>query len=439
MMKRQIAVVGLLLAAGTSFGALPEVSNVVLKQGGDRKVSITYTLANAPAIVTCEILTNGVPIGAVNLTNMTGAVNRQIDEPGDYTIAWDALAAWPDHKVKNGGATAVVAAWPLDNPPDYMVIGLHGLNPVPEYYPCAEAIPGGLLTDRSYRTTKLVMKHIRAKFVPWIMGSWYEPGTDGVSNGTYERPFRVCMSNDYWIAVFETTQYQYHQMRKNETAIFASLPDADIRPMEHIEHGQARGGSLPGEPSTDGAYDAVTDLYNGGSACGNMRKRTGLKFDLPTEAQWEFACRGGYGEGYWGDGTPIALDAANSTPASDCGMPGLCSTSVPAPESTAVCGSYPPNGYGLYDMHGNVIEMVCEKREQHRFNMPEGPRYRGDLNWNGTTYLDGTTGGSTYWVYRGGSWRLPPKKCRAAFRQNTQNYTDDTAGFRLCLTIDNGY
>jgi len=95
--------------------AVPRVSNVTMTSYG--KCSIKYTLSEAPGIVTFDILTNGVSIGAQNLTNAVGDVNKVV-QPGAREIRWMAKDIWPDHKFRTPCVRARVTVWPTNAPPD---------------------------------------------------------------------------------------------------------------------------------------------------------------------------------------------------------------------------------------------------------------------------------------------------------------------------------
>jgi len=146
------------------------------------------------------------------------------------------------------------------------------------------------------------------------------------------------------------------------------------------------------------------------------------KYRLPTEAEWEYACRAGSTTAYtWGDSIDCsrAMFANNELKSRRCvgyvkgrGLP---------PNSPAPVASYPPNRWGLYDMHGNVWEWVADwwgPYPHAAVTDPQGP------------------GSGTYRVRRGGSWFRGPLRLRSANR----NYADPasryrTTGFRLVLVV----
>ena len=113
---------------------------------------------------------------------------------------------WQDRVLPANGVRAVVKAWALDDKPDYMVVPLTDLQIDGEsYYPSVDFLPGGLLENAAYRTSKLVMRKIMAKDVTWKMGSSNEPGR----NSTWEGYYDVTLTNNYYIGVFEVTKAQY--------------------------------------------------------------------------------------------------------------------------------------------------------------------------------------------------------------------------------------
>ncbi|MBR4615552.1 MAG: hypothetical protein IKO55_08105, partial [Kiritimatiellae bacterium] len=91
----------------------PQIALVAAGQDESRVVTVKYTL-DEPAIVTFDVLTNGVSIGAANLKSTTGDLNRLVPATGSgemRTIAWNAYESWPDHKFKNGEVSVKVTAW----------------------------------------------------------------------------------------------------------------------------------------------------------------------------------------------------------------------------------------------------------------------------------------------------------------------------------------
>ena len=202
-----------------SQAATPEAANVTMTQAANRLVTITYQLANAPAVVTLDVETNAntsaaaddpgwTSIGGEALWNATGDVWKKVSGKGTYTIQWRPDLSWPDHKIAANGARAVVTAWALDNTPDYMVVDISAAAQpnTQKYYPSVDFLPGGILGNPDYRTTKLVMRKIMAKDVEWTMGS---TTLETERNAARETTHQAKLESNYYIGVFPITQSQW--------------------------------------------------------------------------------------------------------------------------------------------------------------------------------------------------------------------------------------
>lgn len=410
-------------AAAMAVAAVPEVSAVSFSQSSaTRLVTIDYAL-DAQAVVTVDIQTNAeegvwASIGAENFANVQGDVNRRVTKDTGR-ITWDPVVSWPDHKVATGKMRAVVTAWALDNTPDYMVVDLaQNSDRRIRYFVSTNALPGGLLANEDYRTKLLVMRRVHAKDVTYSMGSSCELGRQG-GNARNEAARLVTLTNDFYLAVFPTTQSQWW-MTYTDTAVKAqcNVGETAMRPMENITFCRVRENS---GSSQNTAYQ-YPKAPHPSSWLGLTRTRTtcadfpnGLDLDLPSEAQWEYAARAGHGDGYWGNGAPI------SSATNDPNMPGRCrheqqnpdnQTAAVAPDvgGTAIVGTHAPNSWGFYDMHGNVWEFGLDWLDANGHN---DPSFHGQCNADGTTWADGTTAGSTR-VSMGGSWYGEAGDCRSA-------------------------
>lgn len=164
-----IIAANLAFAAVVSANAAPKVSNVTFAQDSisSRKVTITYKLETEPAIITIDILTNGVSIGERHLTGFAGDANRVVSTGDVRTVYWYPDRSWPDNKSDN--AKAVVTAWATNAPPNYMVVNL--TDGVTSYYTSEESLPDGGLANDVYRTERMVFRKIPARGVTWRMGS----------------------------------------------------------------------------------------------------------------------------------------------------------------------------------------------------------------------------------------------------------------------------
>ena len=424
------------------FGAatVPTVSEVAMSQAADRTVTITYTLANAPAVVTLDIQTNTtegawVSIGGENISGVLsgvpkGDVWKTVEEDGTHTITWTPnCSAFAGNRIKAGGARAVVTAWAPNAAPDYMVFDLAATSSQRvSYYPGEEFLPGGLLTNPDYRTTRLVMRKIPANGAVFTMGSVAETSR----NANNEMPHSAKLQNDYYIGVFEITQTQWTLVTGSNPSVFQV--EGAMRPVDSVTFVQIR----ENNSDTD-AYDyQFLETPYSGSFLGKLRLLSGgeIDFDLPSEAQWEYACRAGHGEGYWGNGEAIVVDknvpgrfmlnqeveqlAAVNVES----LPDDLKLLSPA-SATAIVGSYEKNDFGLYDMHGNVYEWCLDW-------------YREDItSLNGAPVTERGEGDEARRVVRGGSFYTHAGLCRPSCRTAAMPKYELSnwgfgGGFRLC-------
>ena len=153
------------------------------------------------------------------------------------------------------------------------------------------------------------------------------------------------------------------------------------------------------------------------SYLGKLRKRIGLEFDLPTEVQWEYACRAGSK----GDFNVEGVDVVKL---------GKFRNNGGLEDKHVEVGSFLPNAWGLYDMHGNVWEWCVDRSKDARAG------YFEFFGWNSEpkeTESDpkGMAVGSSR-VLRGGSWTHAPNQCHSSFRARVDpGVRGGGQGFRL--------
>ena len=451
---KQLTLAAIAATTGAAMAAIPEVSNVTMTQSANRLVTITYQLTEA-AVVTLDIQTNAnvsaaandpgwTTIGGTAICNAQGDVWRKVGndiaqgQTFSGTITWQPDQTWkgPDEngfKIAANGARARVTAWPLDNTPDYMAVDVSAAAQpnTQTYYPSADFVPGGV-TNSIYKTTMLLMRKIMAKDVTWTMGSTTLENQN--RQAAREATHQVKLANNYYIGVYEITQSQWSQVATNNTTAVANFTtERFMRPMEKVCYNEIR--NAANTTTANASYNWPNDP-NPSSFLGLLRSKTGIDFDLPSEAQWEFAARAGNGVGYWGDGSGIlnaALDAnlnllgryLNNPTSNSSTSP--AATISPSEGGTAIVGSYLPNAWGIYDMHGNVWEWCLDWYEDN-INA-HGGAVNIDPSAPAKT-LSGASGAAR--VRRGGSWSLAAGFCRPANRQYyapTGRYND--YGFRV--------
>jgi len=153
--------------------------------------------------------------------------------------------------------------------------------------------------------------------------------------------------------------------------------------------------------------------------CQRLAAMTGLTVRLPSEAEWEYACRAGTRSPFhWGP--TISAEVANFNSE----RPYRSTPPHPSARTLTPAGAFGvANAFGLYDMHGNVWEWCADAWHDDYRGAPADER----------PWLGGVEEG--YRVQRGGSWRDLPQLCRSAFRVGDIAFNwDHIVGVRVCIT-----
>ena len=371
-----MAIVGMM-----AFAATPTITDVTAQQRypWNGKVDISYTVtgiaeeAKKMAVITSfkATATDMVANKTYTATKLSG--DRALTA-GTHKFVWDLEAEGLSLKSPNVAFKVSCETTPAT----YCVIDLSaGANATS--YPVtylAEAPSGGFNVD-AYKTSKLVLKRLEAGMFKM----------QGSSNVTLTKPF--------FCGLFEVTQKQYTLVTGSNPSNFKG----DTLPVEVVSYNTIRG-------SSNGAKWPSSSTVDSSSFMGKLRARTGLDFDLPTEAQWEYACRAGttttYSYGNSASGNYMWYSSNSSS-------------------KTHPVGTKSANPWGLYDMHGNVWEWC--------------------LDWYGTlsygTDPKGSSSGAAR-VLRGGSWRYIADYCTSSVRLDYNPLSGyDYLGFRLVRTLSN--
>jgi len=416
----------------------PVVSNVVVTQRANlRTVDIAYTLSDAPAIVTLALETNGVLLADGEVVSLSGDVCKLV-APGARTMTWKAGKDWPNRQVSN--LKARVSAWPTNAPPLYMVVDLtEGSTaasfPV-RYYTSEQALPEGGLSNSLYKTSRLVMRRIRTQEAApengvFAMGAPSgELGRQAAAWLYSETQHTVALTHDYYAAVFEVTQGQWLKVMGSAAGAFTNEASRLMRPLESVTYNTFRGAGWPTSDPNEGTF-----LWR-------LQKKTGFfGFDLPTEAQWEYACRAGTTAPLY-TGASLTLASGSADPnlalvgrykynGGDYNIggawyePGSGGTSLECPPAagTAVVGSYPANPWGLYDMLGNVLEVCLDWGI-------------GDLGSGADTDPEGALSGGAR-VMKGAAYGDEPFSMRAGMRRGWDpNMAHQAIGFRVVMNLN---
>jgi formylglycine-generating enzyme required for sulfatase activity len=150
--------------------------------------------------------------------------------------------------------------------------------------------------------------------------------------------------------------------------------------------------------------------YEAEEFCARLSGKTGKTYRLPSEAEWEYACRAGtttpfhFGETI----TPKTANYGNNH------------------QETTPVGSFPANAFGLYDMHGNVYEWCADNWHSSYQSAPN----------DGSVWLSNDIDGRGQ-VLRGGSWNRNPNTCRSAIRVRADGIERfDFGGFRAVCSVE---
>lgn len=431
-----VVIVSVTAGGGTGSGGgeevvVPQVKVTHVEQDrSSRRVTIEYTLANAPAVVTLDVLTNGVSIGGANVNHVSGDCNRLVADSGTHTIYWQADKSWPGWKLDDGSVMPEVTAWATARPPDYMVVDLNDGSV--SYYPAVEFLPDGGLANDAYKTERLVMRKIPAAGCDFRMGSL---ATD---NGYQSnQPIMwVSFTEDFYLGVYEVTQAQLLKATGANPSRWSLHELSPLRPAEYMKRDELRGANLGHGWPNRNDYQAA-HAVDANSYIWSFRRIVGdaILFDLPTEAQWLFACRAGtyapFNCGYVGpnaryqaDLVARYVDGVNNTYNGN-----LSNTSNIGTEmGTTVVGSLRPNAFGLYDMIGNVWEYVLD-RYSASYTAGEADYVTVDPTGPSTVLADGANGATIC----GGGYNTALEALNAATRAGGKpsEYMRSFLGFRL--------
>ena len=447
-MMNRLLLLCMATAASVASAVEPRIASTSFALNADnRLVTIKYVLADAPGIVTLDVQTNRtgiatadgpdwVSIGGEHLRAVVGDVNRYVEDLGEHLLLWQPDKYWPEHEVSAGAIRAVVTAWSLQSPPDYMVVDL--VNSSNRwFYTGEDFLPRGGITNDYYRQNAIVMRRIPAAGVKWTMGM---NSTDFANTGmpSYNmQQHYVKLTNDYYMAVFELTIGQVRKFASVEwvSGYINSVYVTDglnkqIKAFQHylrFDNGDTNNCPAGEMKHTFLRTSSTSSISNWPSArhwvdskswLGRLRAKTGVDFDLPTEAQWEFACRAGTGTM-----TCLGNYSKNDGASRTAHLKPIAWYDETVGGATTGrlhrVGTKLANDFGLYDMIGNIDELCLDwlaadygigeaDVETTVFTEPEGPAtgsaraYRGGycLTSYNTTHSASRHGNQTWFGAR---------------------------------------
>ncbi len=410
-MKMKVSIGAVLLAA-VAIAGVPRVSDVKISQDTFHKTTITYKLSESPGIVTVDILTNGVSIGAQNFTNMVGDVNRLVQPvsgDGVRTITWRPWQTWPGHKITTASLSAQVTVWPTNAPPDWLAVELTKSDCPVTYYASQDALPWGKIwTNKKYKGDVLLMRRIHASHVLSFMGS---PETEIARQTDGRETRRMCMlTNDFYIAIYPTTRRHFFLLNDS------TATETGLTPVPNQTYNMLRYAKVNTVYPDAVNFPTTSRTFVGGTSyLKDWRDKTGLTLDLPTSAQWEFACRAGHD-------TPLNRTGCEAWTSANLNV-------IAQSSSFYEVGTTGGNDWYLFDTIGNCWEWVLDHFEQNisadPVTDPLGP------------LSDGTnTGANIRRKMRGGYYNTNWNNCRAAITSGSPYSTQKSdVSFRLCVTL----
>lgn len=242
------------------------------------------------------------------------------------------------------------------------------------------------------------------------MGS---PDEEADSYGDEHPRHRVEITRPFYLGAFQVTQAEYEAVCDQEPSYF-----------RHGGHGSDAVRRLDTSrfPVESVSWEDATQF------CARLsdlpeEKEAGRRYRLPTEAEWEYACRGGTA---WRAPFHVGYSFSSRQGNFDGTMPYGTAKRGPNLKRPRKVGSYPPNAYGLYDMHGNVWEWCQDGFDRDYYSVsperdPRGPEGRETR------------------VLRGGSFYYVASSCRAAIRLNRgPEARSNLDGFRVAMTVARG-
>ena len=353
---------------------------------------------------------------------LTGdGANGQAVKAGVHRMTWD-MATDMGENYNRAKVSMKIHAYAGAAP--YLVIDLSG-GPDAEKYDISylSEMPGAAW-PLEYKTTKLLLKLV----VPgtFMMGSPNEELGHDAGGSNYETRHQVTLTQPFYMGVFELTQQQYNLVMGSNP----SNNKGDSRPVEQVSYNTIRGSTLGAAWPSHRQVDASSFM-------GKLRSRTGLTFDLPTEAQWEYTCRAGTdtalnnGKNLTNTQTDSALaEVGRYSENRNDGKGGYTYAHTEV-------GSYRPNAWGFYDMHGNVAEWCLDWWATMPVSPATDPKGTSSGLWCTSNGSFSSSYSSTYCyrarVFRGGAWNDSPRYVRSAYRTYTfPNSNYNCYGFRVC-------
>lgn len=403
-------------------------------------VDVGFTIGEAETDAQFKIEVKASYAGGDRIIEAKTFVTEPVAKPGSGHVTWDLGADCPELKAPDLRVAVIATPFDTATTPVYLVVDLSGgknATSYPVHYTTVDPVHTPKAND-ACKTTELWLRRIHPKGEQFIIAGTAAP-SDSNSN------FYSKLTKDYYIAIFETTQQQWYQLNAAWISDMSNETWRATRPVDSIYPNRlfgSNGWKWPDDKSVPAS-----------SVLGRLRSKSGLAFNLPTEAQWQYAANGGTVGSYaYKDPTgrtygytEIARCLENSgrdTVVSSDGWDGLCDADV----GSACVGSYKPNAYGLYDMIGNVaedcVDAYANSANTKQYYVEQGYAFPlVDSEGLPRSAANTLTGGLRV-VRRGGGWQTsnPTLVWRdlgyQAYASDHHDKYPFTRGFRLCLSCE---
>ena len=334
--------------------------------------------------------------GLVTVRDALAAINElvaQDDEMPEHTFAFapdGALASVCDEPfraaAKAGAAAIDVRAVAADGTEAHVAEGDLLARPVRdfrkiEFFKGSAAAAGGGAPSAAGRTKTITLPGGAKMEMIWCPPGEFEMGSPLTEDGRFEDEVShpVKLTRGFWLGKYEVTQGQWKSVMGDEGASLRSRFKGEKRPVENVSW-----------------HDCQSFMRK-------MNETLGGAARLPTEAEWEYACRAGTTGAFAGDGSVDEMAWYDGNSGSQ----------------THDVGTKKANAWGFHDMHGNVLEWCADWFAKTATGSvdPKGPA------------------SGSFRVLRGGSWFYYARDCRSAYRQKRDpSIRNFVFGFRLAIT-----
>lgn len=379
------------IAVSASIGyATPTVSDVSARQRypWNGMVDIDYTISGDASDLSVQIKVEDRQTGKTYTPSKFLSVLPVTE--GRHRVTWSTEA----EGVTIVSPDVAITVCLVSGNPDvvknnlYYVVDLTEGSSAAHYPVTTITAPDGVVWSDEFKSNKLLLRRIESGDVPTHEG--------------------CRISKPFYIGVFEVTQKQWKLVTGSDPSYvnFWKYRN-DLNPACCISYDMIRGSGL-------GSGWPKSSSVDGTSFIGKLREKTGLMFDLPTIAQWEYACRAGETSKYnnGGDGEADLATLGRYS--------GNCNDGRGGSSTITTVGCYAPNNWGLYDMHGNVEEWCLNFYS-----------FKGS-DFDGTDPKGASVGDYSYRVLKGGDYEDGALFCTASSQSQIHPNNDvQNHGFRV--------